>query len=486
MTRVALTSALFCVCLLFGCKNDQERAIEGFAAASATDDNVTAIALLQEVTTLDPRLHGAWAELAKRQFATEQFGAAKTSIEKAITLADLAAYRMTLGDVHIAAMEYDNAIAAYDEALSGGGDVEALNARLASALSSRGDVRVIEARELSNADQAAEREAKYTAALSDFGRALSLEPTRTMLHFRMGQVHRALVGDSSSFEHRQAAATAYRAAIAAEVEPFASRMGIAELLIGNPRGAVPSIVGSTPNPPAEEAKILALLEEAQGLASTDEERARHGAAKATMDERASARGQLAAAAGAPVSRGQRPARPDEAEALLLGALGGEVTDVFASGRTGSLEVISMLGGGRGGSRPPLGAMRGGPGFVPLMAGSNTLGPPQLRRSTIRYRDIRVQGPLPQPIVTRGVRRRGSAFRRCYDAELRRDGRLKGSVVLSATVRSTGAVSDVRITENLHQVRVGQCMRNVLRRLRFPAQASDSTFTMEIQLTPPGP
>lgn len=492
MTRAAISLSLSLL-LLVGCKSDQELALEALAKANASAVAAQAIPLLKEAVRLDPALHSAWAAMSKRQLEAGQADDAKMSIERAITLSDQAPYRAALGDVELARSEFANAIAAYDQALEQGGVTTTIHPGLAAALQGRGDASAAEAAELGGEDETEATAAKYNAAITDYGRALSLDASRSVLHFRLGEAHRAVAPhDRTTVEHQSIASEAYRAAITAEVEPFASHLAIAEMLL-HPIGGMRMIalLGWTEE---KIQKVETLLDAAEPLASTDEERARLASAKSELEEKkrsaaeANREAVLAAAANsgilgvlgtiAPTSPfGTSTALGNDPLAAMGGLVGDQIGENFGFGGLGlrgtgvggggtgegtiGLGRIGMIGGGGGGTGSGYG--RGGSGF-----GRGGSGSPRPR---VRIGRATVAGPLAPEIIRRVVRRHMSELRYCYEQQLQSHPDLAGRLELKFVITPSGSVQSSQVTSHLSEHAVGTCAARAVRRWTFPSSPS---------------
>ena len=75
--------------------------------------------------------------------------------------------------------------------------------------------------------------------------------------------------------------------------------------------------------------------------------------------------------------------------------------------------------------------------------------------------------MPGNVVTRTIRQRIRAIRRCYERELGRNPNLEGKVTVGFTVMESGTVAHAQVVENTSQSPVlGNCVARTLGRMRF--------------------
>lgn len=96
-----------------------------------------------------------------------------------------------------------------------------------------------------------------------------------------------------------------------------------------------------------------------------------------------------------------------------------------------------------------------------------------------------QGSLSGGDVRKVVADGSSAIRSCYERQLRNDNQLQGSVVLQVRIGNDGKVTTTRVTGNLKDQEVKNCMQNVARGWQFPAPAGGScaVFDAPFKFTP---
>ncbi len=180
-----------------------------------------------------------------------------------------------------------------------------------------------------------------------------------------------------------------------------------------------------------------------------------------------------------------------AEALLLGALGdgGALSDVLAGGAvTGNAADVLAQAEGVGVATSQAGSLRtrsGGEGsgqggdLGSLRAAGGDATKARAEGGAIQERRIRGKvafqsgdeiggaGIFDQSQVTRMIRGRQSAFRRCYETALRNNPSLSGKVVVEFTIQERGNVSSARAVENTtNDPGLGTCVMGVVRSLRW--------------------
>jgi outer membrane biosynthesis protein TonB len=96
-----------------------------------------------------------------------------------------------------------------------------------------------------------------------------------------------------------------------------------------------------------------------------------------------------------------------------------------------------------------------------------------------------QGSLSGGDVRAVVADGSSAIRSCYERQLRNDNQLQGSVVLQVRIGNDGKVTTTRVTGNLKDQEVKNCMQNVAKGWSFPAPAGGScaVFDAPFKFTP---
>ncbi len=182
----------------------------------------------------------------------------------------------------------------------------------------------------------------------------------------------------------------------------------------------------------------------------------------------------------------------QAEALILGAFGesGALNDVLAGGAvTGNAEEVlaqassvgvasrsggtlrTRTGGGGSGQGGSLGSLQAAGGErAGAAAGEGTAVTERRVRGNIRFDsgdEIGGDGEFDQSAVTALIRQRQSAFRACYETELRRNPTLNGKITVEFSIQESGAVSGARATENTSgDSALETCVVGVVRRLRW--------------------
>jgi hypothetical protein len=96
-----------------------------------------------------------------------------------------------------------------------------------------------------------------------------------------------------------------------------------------------------------------------------------------------------------------------------------------------------------------------------------------------------QGSLSGNDVRSVVADGSSAIRSCYERQLRNDNQLQGSVVLQVRIGNDGKVTTTRVTGNLKDNEVKNCMQTVAKGWSFPAPAGGScaVFDAPFKFTP---
>jgi hypothetical protein len=180
----------------------------------------------------------------------------------------------------------------------------------------------------------------------------------------------------------------------------------------------------------------------------------------------------------------------QAQQMLLGALGedGALADVLAGGAvTGSAADVLAQAEGVGVADSAGGTLRerggggssgqGGLGGL-VRAGGGATGArqegEQVIERVIRGRftleggdEVGGAGVFDQNQVTSMIRQRQSAFRRCYETELRNNPTLAGKVSVQFTIEERGNVSAASATENTTgSAGLASCVVGVIRRLRW--------------------
>lgn len=93
----------------------------------------------------------------------------------------------------------------------------------------------------------------------------------------------------------------------------------------------------------------------------------------------------------------------------------------------------------------------------------------------------------ETVVRRGLRAALPALEACYESELRRNGRLRGRILVAIAVRSSGDIASSRIAESTVQnPEVLGCITGRLKRLRLPPPGEDVEIILPLSLVPRNP
>lgn len=93
-------------------------------------------------------------------------------------------------------------------------------------------------------------------------------------------------------------------------------------------------------------------------------------------------------------------------------------------------------------------------------------------------------PDAETVVRNGLRAALPAVEACYESELRRHDQLRGRILVSVAVRSSGEVASARIAEStLKNPEVLDCITGRLQRLRLPPPGEDVEITLPLSLVP---
>lgn len=93
----------------------------------------------------------------------------------------------------------------------------------------------------------------------------------------------------------------------------------------------------------------------------------------------------------------------------------------------------------------------------------------------------------ETVVRRGLRAALPALEACYESELRRNGRLRGRILVAIAVRSSGDIASSRIAEStLQNPEILGCITGRLKRLRLPPPGEDVEITLPLSLVPRNP
>lgn len=181
----------------------------------------------------------------------------------------------------------------------------------------------------------------------------------------------------------------------------------------------------------------------------------------------------------------------QAEAMLLGALGGEggaLGDVLAGGAvTGNAADVLALASGVGvATKSEAGKLRtrsgGGSGQkagLGSLRKSQGAGKAAKEGQSVKERDVRGNvglntggdvggsGEFDSALVQRQIKQRLKSITRCYESELRKNPSLSGKVTVTFTIQERGNVTDARATENTTgSPAVADCVTRAISRFRF--------------------
>lgn len=181
----------------------------------------------------------------------------------------------------------------------------------------------------------------------------------------------------------------------------------------------------------------------------------------------------------------------QAEAMLLGALGGEggaLGDVLAGGAvTGNAaDVLAQAAGVGVASKGEAGTLRtrsgGGSGQqagLGSLKKSERAGTAAKEGKTVEERavrgdvglrsggDIGGTGAFDAALVQQQIKLRIKSITRCYESELRKNPSLSGKVTVTFTIQQRGNVTDAKATENTTgSPAVAECVTRTISRFRF--------------------
>ncbi len=181
----------------------------------------------------------------------------------------------------------------------------------------------------------------------------------------------------------------------------------------------------------------------------------------------------------------------QAEAMLLGALGGEggaLGDVLAGGAvTGNAaDVLAQAAGVGVASKGEAGTLRtrsgGGSGQqagLGSLKKSKRAGTAAKEGKAVEERavrgdvgvrsggDIGGSGEFDAALVQRQIKQRIKSITRCYESELRKNPTLAGKVTVTFTIQQRGNVTDAKATENTTgSPGVAECVTRTISRFRF--------------------
>lgn len=178
----------------------------------------------------------------------------------------------------------------------------------------------------------------------------------------------------------------------------------------------------------------------------------------------------------------------QVETMLMGAIGeGALADVLSGGAdtTGAADVLAQAAGvgvAQGGAgtlrdRSGGGGSGKGGGLGGIMAGGGGTS----ERGTGTVKEVIVRGNVnfdpgdetggsgefDQGEVTRTIKGSQSAFKRCYETELKTNPALAGKVEIEFTIEQSGSVSKANVSENTSgSAGLGTCVAAAIKRLRW--------------------
>jgi hypothetical protein len=102
--------------------------------------------------------------------------------------------------------------------------------------------------------------------------------------------------------------------------------------------------------------------------------------------------------------------------------------------------------------------------------------------TVNVKAPKVVGPTNAEVVTRTMRRRLGQLMNCYDQSRTRDPKLRGTLKATFRVMPAGKVTAVRV-EGVDNA-LENCAARVVRALRFPSAAAETSVQVAIAVRPP--
>jgi hypothetical protein len=171
----------------------------------------------------------------------------------------------------------------------------------------------------------------------------------------------------------------------------------------------------------------------------------------------------------------------DGDAFGYGALGVAFADVAGGGRDVGvgLDSFGFSGPGGGGTCECDGIGLGRYGTLGRVGRTSERGERRVHRTGVARpleRETEVVGRLPPRVVDRIVRANAPRLRACYDAGLRRDPSLRGTMRVRFVVDGTGAVESASSSGGtLRDAPVERCVVAVFATLSFPAPAGGKAF-----------
>lgn len=147
--------------------------------------------------------------------------------------------------------------------------------------------------------------------------------------------------------------------------------------------------------------------------------------------------------------------------IKTGVVGAEKSGLRSSGSSGAEGVGSAVGGVKlGKSDSAKKAAKG--------VGTGTKKAARVKaRVNIKGPTKTIGGKLDGNSISRVLKRKQSAFQKCYERELKKNPKAGGKVVVMFVIGSAGRVTSSKATADSVGGGVGQCIANTVKRLRFP-------------------
>jgi TonB family protein len=191
----------------------------------------------------------------------------------------------------------------------------------------------------------------------------------------------------------------------------------------------------------------------------------------------------------------------QAEAMLLGALGGEggaLGDVLAGGAVtgnaadvlaqasgvgvatkGDAGALRTRTGGGSGQQAGLGSLKKGKGVGKAAKEGEAVKERELRGNVNLNQggDVGGSGEFDAALVQRQIKQRLKAITRCYESELRKNPSLAGKVTVTFTIQERGNVTNAQASENTTgSTAVASCVTRTISGFRFNPGPSGGSVT----------
>lgn len=121
--------------------------------------------------------------------------------------------------------------------------------------------------------------------------------------------------------------------------------------------------------------------------------------------------------------------------------------------------------------------------APATEGPDTSAP-RTAPPSIRSGDVKVDGPIPVPVVSRILRQHFGMYRRCYEEALASRPTLAGEVAVAFEVSPAGQVKNATTGGKLAAPAMKACLREALAQLSFPDNEKKSRVTLQLAFAPP--